>query len=198
MRHHLSLHTYSVFTDTGYQYVRGAWILEGQVWNSPYTDTQVYFSQLSIELAPHEHVQTFVSLPIQYTSGQETGDLTLQYPRLALAWSVPWDDVVSSTIRLEYQLKPQQVQLQGGVQMLSDPIALNCALSWQKQTFALEGSLVFAVNERWALGAHLHYAKNALLRYEIHHTSKGGKQRQVSYSHSVDGSLQCLGLKIVF
>ena len=164
MRHHLKVFTLTLsLLILGISMCEGAWILEGQVWNSPYTDTQVYFSQLSIELAPHEHVQTFVSLPIQYTSGQETGDLTLQYPRLALAWSVPgmmWSPAPSgwntSSSHSKYNCRRRPNALRSH--------RPNCALSWQKQTFALEGSLVFAVNERWALGP-ISIMQNALLRY---------------------------------
>ena len=182
----------------GVKLCAASWALEGHILNSPYSDTQVYFSQLSLTLEAHENLQAVVSLPVQYSVSPQLKQLQLIYPRLALAWSVPWDDVVSSSVRLDYHLKPQQLQLQWGVQMLYDPLALGCALSYQEQTMALEGSLIFAVNERWALGAHLHYATNSWLTYQIHHTSKQGKQRQLNYSHSLDGSLQRLGLKVAF
>ena len=199
MRDHLKTLTLTLFLILlGAKLCAASWMLEGYILNSPYSDTQVYFSQLSVTLEPHETLQAVVSLPVQYSASPKMQQRQLIHPRLALAWSVPLDGVVSSSVRLDYHLKPQKLQLQGGVQLLCDPLALRCALSYQEQTMALEGSLVFAVNERWALGAHLHYARNSWLTYEIHHTSKQGKQRQLNYSHSLDGSLQRLGLKIAF
>ncbi len=175
-----------------------SWTLDGKVWSSPYQDERVYLSQLAITLKPHDHWQTTLSLPIQYTHSPRTQDLECLYPRVGIAWSVPLSDTVTSRVRLNYQFNPRKLAVQGGLETLHDPIALGVTLSYQTRTLALAGSVVFAANERWALGAHLHYSNNSLLTYKINHTSKRGKQRQFSYCHSLDGSLQSLGLKITF
>lgn len=173
-----------------------SWILEGQVWNSPYYEGGVFISQLSVIVNPLKNVQASASLPMQYTRDLENQELRLLYPRLALAWSIPWGDAHSASIKAAYQLQPRSIQMEGGIHLLFDPLALRAALSYQEHTFTLKGSLAFAANERWALGAHLQYTKNSILTYEIIHISKKGKQRHLSYSHNMDGSLQCLAFKI--
>lgn len=174
----------------------GSWMLEGHIWSSPHHEQQLCLGQLSRIWQPHEHVKTVLSLPVQYTCGPGAQGLEYLYPRFALVASVPFNDMTQGLFRFDFSLRPQVFKLQGGFQMLHDPMALKCAFSYEGRSLELDGSVVFAVNERWALGAHLHYARNSLLTFEIHHTSARGKQRQFSYSHSLDGSLQALGFKV--
>lgn len=185
-----------IFLAFGIGLSEASWMLEGQVWSSPYQEGAIYLSQLSVKLEPHKHLDFTASLPVQYSHNPELQEAQCLYPRFSLAYLGPVDDVRSVILRADYQLKPQRLGLQGGIHMLYDPLAVNLAISYHERTIALEGSVVFAVNERWALGAHLHYSRNSLLTYELYHTSKKGKQRQIRYSYYLDGSMQCLGLKI--
>lgn len=175
-----------------------SWALEGQIWNSPYDPREVFISQLSVTLEPLEHLQASASLPFQYTRDSQEQELQLLHPSLMVVWSIPWGDAHSASIKAAYQLQPDRLQLEGGILLLFDPLALRASLSYQGRTFTLQGAVVFAVNERWALGAHLHYTKSSVLTYEVIHTSRRDKQRHLSFSHNIDGSLQCLGFKIVF
>ena len=185
-----------VFLTLGIGPCEATWVFEGQVWSSPYQEGEIYLSQLGVKLEPHTNLDFTASIPVQYHHSPERQEMQYLYPRFTLAWLVPFDDVHSGHLAAGYDLKPPRLRLQGGLHMLYDPIALNLALAYREQTLSLEGGVVFAVNERWALGAHLQYSRNSLIAYELHHTSKNGKQRQVRYSHYLDGSMQCLGFKI--
>ncbi len=173
-----------------------SWTLEGQRWNFPYHQGELFVSQLSVALQPSEHVTATVSLPMQYIRDSQEQEVQLLYPHLTLAWSIPWGNVHSANIKAAYQLQPSRIQMEGGVQLLFDPLALRAALSYQEQSVTLLASVVFAVNEGWALGTHLQYTKSSVLTYEIIHTSKKGKHQRLSFSHSIDGSMQSLGFEI--
>lgn len=185
-----------VFLVLGFGRSQAAWILEGQVWRSPYQEGELYLSQLGVVLEPHEDLDFSAFLPIQYSRGPELQKMQCLYPRFSLIYRPSFDPIHSAILRMDYHPKPQKLSLQGGISMLHDPLAMNLAISYHENKFSLEGSLIFAVNERWALGAHLHYARNSLLTYEVFHTSRKGKQRQIRYSRYLDGSMQSLGFKL--
>ncbi|HHT68756.1 MAG TPA: hypothetical protein GXZ85_05780 [Firmicutes bacterium] len=190
----ISLVVFALVTSCGSSHA--SWMLEGHAWSSPYQEGAIYLSQLTVKLEPRKEVQATISLPIQYTHGSNSKELHLLYPRMALAFSIPLDEVYSSVFRANYDLESRSFQMHGGLHMLFDPLAIGCGLSYREKTLVLDGTVIFAVNERWALGAHLQYTRNARLTYELHHTSRNGKKRQFSYSHVLDGSLQSLGVKI--
>lgn len=174
----------------------GSWTLDGQIWSSPYEQGEIFLSQLSVSLKAQEHFQATLAVPIQFTRTLERKGWEYPNPSLAVSWTPPIDEVFSADLRARYHLRTRTLELQGGVHMLLDPIILRWGLSYHGKDVILEGSVVFAANERWALGAHLQYKRNSIVTYELHHTSKSGKHRQLSYSRSLDGSLQCLGIKI--
>lgn len=171
-----------------------SWTYEGHIWSSPYQDQKIYSTTLSYIFEPLEHWLGTLTLPIQYQAQK----WEVLYPQVSLAWAPPLGDSYTGRLKLSYSPKSQQFQMEGGFNTLSDPIIINCAIFHQRQSTALNLGVVFAVNEKWALGAHLQYTKNSLLTYQLHGTSQKGKQRQLSYSHSLDGSLQRLGLKVTF
>lgn len=84
------------------------------------------------------------------------------------------------------------------VKAVVDPLLTYCSVTYQKQETSFGWGVIFAANERWALGAHLQYAKNSLLTYQLYYSRQERKPTELSYAHSLDGSLQRLGLKIPF
>lgn len=188
--------SFLIFLLTGFSHSEAAWMLEGQVLHLPYQESTIYLSQLSLKLEPHKDMELIASLPFQYSRIPGFRQVEFLSPRLSLVYTPSFDPVHSGILKIDYDLKAQNLRLQGGLSLVHDPLAMNLVISYYERDISLDGSVVFAVNERWALGTHLHYAKNSVLTYEIYHTSRNGKHRQVRYSHSLDGSMQSLGFKL--
>jgi hypothetical protein len=179
------------------QKAQGAWIWETQVVNSPYHNLRVYLSQVGYAWQPKEELQLALYLPVQYGAEPNAPSLQVLAPRARLNWSQPIDSALSGELALQLSPKKEFLSLRSGVKLLSDPLAVKFSLLYE-DGLALQTDLAFAVNERWALAAHLRYRRNSLLTYELHHFSRGDRQLSLSYTHSLDGSIQSLGLKISF
>lgn len=173
-----------------------SWTYQGQLVRSPYAKEQIIKQSLSFTRSLRKAWSTTLTIPLQLTLDPGPEKFKLDDPQLTLAWSSPKQNTTWPELGLAYS--PSGFKFQGGIKHLVDPLLLYGSCQLYKKTLAFEGGVVFAANEKWALGAHLRYGTDSTLTYQLHHYLKGGQHVEFSYSCSLTGSFQSLGLKTSF
>ncbi len=188
----------AIFMSLSTAVCQGAWTLQFELWSSPYAAQKIYAGSLNYSWHFSEELSGKIILPLRVTIPPLETSPELLFPSLILRLRHPFD--LGVTGRLEIKCDPQrgEIHFDGGVEFLSDPVLIQYSMARQKGINNLNAGVLFAVNEKWALGAHLKYGRHSLLTYQIHHTTIRGGNTKFSYSHSPDGTLQCLGLEIAF
>lgn len=175
-----------------------SWACQFEVWSSPYHAHKIYAGALNCSRSFSAKLTGGIILPLQIMTGLEGQDLQLFFPSLKLCWRHPFQRGVTGKLEIKCDPRQRQIQVDGGVEVLSDPLLIQYSITRQGGANHLNVGALFAVNERWALGAHLKYGKNPLLTYQMHHIASWGGTAKFNYSSSPDGALQCLGLEIAF
>ncbi|HHW72339.1 MAG TPA: hypothetical protein GX393_03830 [Firmicutes bacterium] len=179
------------------QLADAAWVWETQVVTSPFHDLRLHLSELGYSWQVQEELQLSLHLPVQYAAQPGEGRLELLAPRASVTWAGPADRPLSGELALALSPRKELCSMRAGVKMVTDPMAVKFGLVCQ-DGLSLQAGAAFAVNERWALAAHLRYRKNSLLTYELHHNTSGDAQLVFSYTRALDGTMQSLGVKIAF
>lgn len=189
---------FTVFISSHASPCQGAWTCQFELWSSPYHDQKIYAGALNYSWKFREELYGKIILPLRVTSGPAGRHDELFFPRFALCWLQPFGQEVTGKLKIKCDPQHQAIHLDGGLELLSDPLLTYCSVAHQSGANFLNMGVIFAVNEKWALGAHLKYGKNSLLAYQLHHITTRGNNGKLSYSYSPDGSMQCLGLEIAF
>lgn len=176
----------------------GAWSYRLEYWTSPYHDRRIYGSALNYTWHIQDELTCTLILPGQLTLSQGHEEGKLFPPRFAFHWRQHLGQEITGRFRFSCDPLHGTVHLEGGIEVLADPLLTAYSIVRQEQNYSLNIDVIFAPNERWALGAHLKYSKNSLLSYQLHHITDGDIGGKLSYSFSPDGSVQCLGLEIAF
>lgn len=172
------------------------WGWENQLISSPYHSHQILTSSLTFTWEASPNLAVTLGLPSQLVWNGGINDFTLSSPFLILTAQTDPQKQYSTSLRLGGGCY-QGLSAEGTVKILADPLLIYYALIYQKQQIAVDAGAIFAANERWALGAHLRYSKNSLITYQLYRTLPKGVV-ELSYTHSLDGASQSLGLKIPF
>lgn len=171
--------------------VNAYYSLDLGIWSSPYHQDKLYTLEATSLKQFHKRWSWKIAL-------KALGPPLSFEPQASLLCEPSLGENTLGKLGLTYNLKAQRFSLEAGLETLADPLLSYCFLSYGSSETHLDLGLVFAVNERWALGAHLQYAQNSLYTYQIHHFSSQGLHSQIIYSRTLDGSLQRLGLKLGF
>lgn len=171
---------------------------ELQIWNSPYHDQNIYNNRLGLIWCPGEHFTGRVTFPLQISSHPLGQSSSLFFPQFSLAWSKSFKHGISAACEGIFDWHDRLLGCEISLHILADPLLTCYSFARRNSRNFINTGLVFAVNESWALGAQLQYGKVSLLTYQLHRISRGNRSHKLSYTHSVDGSTQCLALKIAF
>jgi len=160
-----------------------------EIWSSPYRQEKIYTLKAGALWPLRKHLSLKTDLKAL------TGPWRLE-PEAALLLQPPLSENTLGRLAAAYNSKAG-LELTAGFETLADPLLTYFFFSCGPKA-VLDLGLNFAVNERWAVGAHLHYTENSLLTYQLHHFGLNGLHSQVLYSRTLDGTLQRLGLKFGF
>lgn len=178
--------------------VQASWVWEIAVWNSPHGQQQIFSTELCRAWKFRRFWRAELAAAGQFTRpGPGQGEDLFQ-PRASLLYRPSLREATHGKFSLTYHPKVSRWELAAGLEVMADPLLLSAALQGNNREAGLNLGLVFAANERWALGAHLHYTRNSLYTFQVHHSKAQNTIQTISYSRSLDGSLQRLGLKLTF